>query len=201
MQTIETIRSSERRGFLALPLDTADNFELYCLVLALSYHEARDVRHLLSKGYIRSAEQWKRLIDLPKNRNEAWRKIMPVLEESISTGNPVGASGIFVRWFGVSLKDLRVIFGNEKWKHYRLGGNAWEKIAAEGFALAKSVEMQDQEGALPSTQRLSELLRDTTPVTCVTNSTISRGIHNNVHLKLNDYSGEQKSRGALAPRL
>jgi hypothetical protein len=130
-----------------LAAQLSDIFELYCAALALSYHEARNVRHLLHAGHLGPAkQQWQKLTNLPSNRNHAWREVASVMHEAKATGTVVDASQVFVRRFGVTLEDLRAMFENENWKHHRLfGGNAWGSIVSEVLALRDSLRLQDQE--------------------------------------------------------
>lgn len=93
--------------------------------LALVYHEARNVRHLVHAGYL-PAGKWSELINLPANRLEAWRALQPTRVAAASASSATAAQAVFHSRFAISLADLSELYGNGAWRHARqFGGSAW----------------------------------------------------------------------------
>ena len=71
--------------------------------VALAYHEARNVRHLVSAGYLDRAP-YRFLIDgMPTKREEAWRKLKPLRREASSANSAQEAEAVFQQKFELSL--------------------------------------------------------------------------------------------------
>jgi hypothetical protein len=124
-------------------------FLIYCMALALTYHEARNVRHLLRNHLIGSNKVWNGLVQLPRNRYDAWRQIQPLLETAMTASTQDQAADIFIAKFGVTLEELKKMFANDNWLHARMyGGNRWARIADLTIALENSLRCADQESSL-----------------------------------------------------
>lgn len=133
-----------------------DPFELFCEVLALAYHEARNVRHLVRGNLISPVEPWRRLIDLPTNRDHAWVQFTPLLHEAKSVGNGADATTVFSRRFDVDLEELERMFANPNWRGSGFGGNAWARITARLRLLRDAILSHDDEAARESAAALYE---------------------------------------------
>ena len=105
--------------------------------VALMYHEARNVRHLIHEGHF-SGEGWEKITSLPKNRDAAWRKV-----DHFTASLPNDASAVlggFRKRFGKSLDELIDMFQNENWRHAKqYGGNAWARIGRKVGDLAEAL--------------------------------------------------------------
>lgn len=116
--------------------------------LALAYHEGRNVRHLLRNRLVESNQLWQKLVQLPKNRYDAWRQISPLFEMTRTAPTPDRAVDIFVCRFGVTPEDLTTMFANENWRHANAyGGNAWARIADLTIALGDALKSADEESS------------------------------------------------------
>ena len=117
-----------------------DHFDTLCDGLALIYHEARNVRHLIRKGFI-DGDRWRYLVSLPTNRDDAWRKFTPLRRQALASQSVDGALDLFENRFHVSLSQLQVMFSNQNWRHARLyGGNAWARIVGLAASLAEGMK-------------------------------------------------------------
>ncbi len=95
--------------------------------VALVYHEARNVRHLIRGGYL-SGAGWEVITSLPTNRESAWCEIDQFAASLANDTSTV--TGSFKGHFGKSLDDLIDMFENQNWKHAKqYGGNAWARIS------------------------------------------------------------------------
>lgn len=111
--------------------------------LALVYHEARHVRHLVRAGHVVPAG-WERLMSLPTNRVEAWRALQDVRKAAAASERADRATSLFEQRFAKSLGNLRDLYINEHWKHAAtVGGHAWRQIAAAVIALRDAIERGD----------------------------------------------------------
>lgn len=97
--------------------------------VALLYHEARNVRHLVKLGAV-STSDFARLIALPTNKYAAWSEISRMRTKAAS-GKGEAAIGIFESAYGVTLGDLAALFARPEWKNNSpgYGGNRWTEIA------------------------------------------------------------------------
>lgn len=121
-----------------LPPDP-DRFALLADYVALVYHEARNVRHLIRAGAI-EPEEWKYLVSLPVNRDEAWQALQDVRAQARQANDPAGVLHIFERRFRVSLAQLVALYGNQAWRNQAYGGNAWERVAELVRQLAECLD-------------------------------------------------------------
>lgn len=122
--------------------------------LALVYHEARNVRHLVRDRAVES-DQWRYLIALPVNRDGAWRAMQDVRAQARRADSTAGIQQIFERRFRVSLAQLFSLYGSPAWRNQRFGGNAWARIAELVEKLASSLEA----GRLSDADELLDALR------------------------------------------
>ena len=98
-------------------------------IVSLLYHEGRNVRHLVRKGYIPKSSPFLALRDrLATSRREAWKQIQPLRRRAAKAESGTEVSRVFEREFGVTLADLGDLYGNSGWRGSGYGGNAWSPI-------------------------------------------------------------------------
>lgn len=107
--------------------------------LALVYHEARNVRHLIRARAI-EPERWKFLVALPVKRHDAWQALQGVRSAARQVDGAAEALQVFERRFRVSLAQLVTLYGNPGWRNAPYGGNAWEEITRLVETLATCLE-------------------------------------------------------------
>ena len=96
--------------------------------LALIYHEARNVRHLIGDGYLESAG-WEEIIKLPENRKEAWKQIQTLRDLGNESSSAPQASACFADKFTRSLDELITLYQNPNWRHAAgYGGHKWINV-------------------------------------------------------------------------
>ncbi len=125
-----------------MPGSRQDALSLFADGLALVYHEARHVRHLLRGGHL-PPEGWEQLRSLPTNRVSAWEAIRGIREEAALKESVSEAARLFERRFGKSLVDLVELFRNPNWKH-AYAGHAWMRVAERLIDLANAIDSGDQ---------------------------------------------------------
>ena len=107
--------------------------------VALVYHEARNVRHLVRARAVEQ-DQWKYLVALPVNRDEAWRALQDTRAQARRAGSAAEILQIFERRLRVSLTHLASLYANPGWRNQPFGGNAWKGIADLVGKLASCLE-------------------------------------------------------------
>jgi len=114
--------------------------DLFVDCLALVYHEARNVRHLIKAKHLPSTG-WEQLRSLPTNRNEAWAHIQSCRRQARQARSASEAAQVFARQFGVGLTGLLDMYENPNWHHAKgYGGNAWAQITRDVIALRKALD-------------------------------------------------------------
>lgn len=107
--------------------------------LALVYHEARHVRHLVRGGHL-SPAGWERLLSLPTNRVEAWREIQTTRQAAAGSVDVAQAISGFEDQFRKSLADLAELYANVNWRHATaVGGHAWRAVTDTVIMLRDAV--------------------------------------------------------------
>jgi hypothetical protein len=109
------------------PLETPKPIGAFVDVVTLVYHEARNVRHLISAGFVEPTE-WEHIRGQPTNRVTAWKAIQSIRVVAKGEASAAAVESVFCRHFGVSLEDLRVLYENPHWKAGAFGGNRWADI-------------------------------------------------------------------------
>ena len=97
-------------------------------VVALLYHEARNVRYLKRRGYA-GLEKYDSLVNLADSRNPAWPQIQESRKSARRCSSAREVEAVFGRRFGVTLHDLEVLYAHPGWKDSPLGGNKWLNVA------------------------------------------------------------------------
>jgi hypothetical protein len=82
-----------------------DRIALLADYLTLVYHEARNVRHLVSEGVV-EPERWRFLVALPKNRDAAWREMQGLRRQASLAESASESAQVFTERFSLSLEDL-----------------------------------------------------------------------------------------------
>lgn len=131
-----------------------DRLARFADYVALVYHEARNVRHLIRAGAAGS-EDWKHLVALPVKRDSAWQALQEVRAQARLAKDVPAILQVFERRFHVSLSSLVTLYGNQAWRSQPYGGNAWERIAELVRRLAERLEA----GNIPEADGLFEALR------------------------------------------
>ena len=122
-----------------------DRIELFANNLALAYHEARNVRHLVRAGHLDS-RPYQMLIDgMSKNRDEAWEQLQPLRCDATRARSAQHVEAIFSHKFGLSLEDLVALSDNPNWKGTPFGGNRWADIDRALVELMSAIDGNDEE--------------------------------------------------------
>ena len=126
-----------------LEMTIHDQIELFANYLALAYHEARNVRHLVRAGYL-DRSRYRALIDgMSVNRVEAWKQLEPLRRDATRARSAQDAEGIFHRKFGFSLENLVVLSDNPNWRGTGYGGNRWADIDRVLVDLRSAIDGND----------------------------------------------------------
>lgn len=127
-----------------VPCAARDSIPELASLLALVYHEARNVRYLVKGGYLDRSGCGKLLV-LPNKRVEAWKAVQNTRRRALSTNTADQACRVFGHQFGIGLDQLVTLYENPDWKHAKLhGGNAWASITRMVIGLAKAIDQSDQ---------------------------------------------------------
>jgi hypothetical protein len=135
--------------------------ELFSDYVALAYHEARNVRHLVKKGYFEKG-QYRLLIDgLPNERVEAWKRLYPLRRQAASAADARKAADVFCRAFGHSLEDFVVLSKDSHWSGTRKGGNRWAEIDQALVELRDAMSRCDDEGVAELLSQIPKMPHNT----------------------------------------
>lgn len=123
-----------------MSVDLLHIVDLICLV----YHEARNVRHPIKAGKLADASKFARLLNLPTNRDDAWRHMSSLRNHAVNSGTIEAACKVFEQAFGVGLKDLVVLYEMPIWKHSAYGGNKWAGISSKICHLVDAMKITNE---------------------------------------------------------
>jgi len=137
----------------------ADAIRLLADGLALTYHEARHVRVLTKAGHL-PLDDWAAFIDLPRDRVEAWRTILPRRQAASLVTDARAAEAVFEAEFGQPAAALAMLFSNPHWLEAAVGGQAWLRVMACVLTLRDTMSTGDPEGFAPACARLVNLRLD-----------------------------------------
>ena len=99
-------------------------------IVALLYHEGRNVRHLVKNSKLPLTEGLQTLINgLARNRFDAWKQIQPLRRKASKARSGGDVLQVFERKFRLTLDDLVALYAHPSWKGTPYGGNAWLPIA------------------------------------------------------------------------
>jgi hypothetical protein len=112
--------------------------------LTLAYHEARNVRRLIEKGYVPAAD-WQMVVSsLSRDRVEAWKQLQDVRQVAREKRSVVDVAGVFEKRFGKNLAELDTLFQDPNWKHAKAwGGHAWRCVVGIIFNLGEAIKRSD----------------------------------------------------------
>lgn len=110
--------------------------------VSLSYHEARNVRHLIRGGFLDSA-QYELIRSLPTNRAAAWAELQDLRKRASQSTSASAASEVFASRFQLTLEDLVDLFSNLSWRDAPYGGNQWREITQAVIALREALDSED----------------------------------------------------------
>jgi hypothetical protein len=116
-----------------------DAMVLFADGLALVYHEARHVRHLIRAGFI-ADDSWSAFTMLAANRVVAWQQLQAQrMVASIETTAAL-ATAVFEARFDKDLAQLHELYSNPNWKHAKqVCGHAWLGITEAVSGLGSAV--------------------------------------------------------------
>lgn len=115
-------------------------------LIALTYHEARNVRYLIKKHEV-DAPGYVRLRDLPTNKFKAWAVLSPLRDRARASLEVGSAGSVFEDHFLVTLDDLIVLYKHEAWRDSQTGGNAWDQISRSVKDLGTTMQSGDLDAA------------------------------------------------------
>lgn len=98
-------------------------------LVALLYHEGRNVRHLVKKGHPIDPKFLALREGLATNRCQAWKQIQPLRLQASKARSGEEVELIFRQQFNLTLDDLVVLYTHPSWKGTLYGGNSWLPIA------------------------------------------------------------------------
>lgn len=127
------------RGSPDKPPDQLSSFASY---LSRVYHEARNVRFLIKKGF-REAGPYERVRSLPENREAAWAEVQVFRLRASWSGTPAAACDLFARRFRLTLKELVELYEDEHWMDAPRGGNRWAEITRSVIKLRDALSRGD----------------------------------------------------------
>lgn len=105
-------------------------------VLALLYHEGRNVRYLVKHKYMIIDPKFLSLtVQLANNRIDAWKQIQYLRKKAAIMQTGENTKRVFERQFKLSLDDLIELYSHPGWKGSQYGGNAWLPIALNAKGL------------------------------------------------------------------
>jgi hypothetical protein len=115
--------------------------------VALLYHEARNVRHLVRAGFI-NKDRWRYLVSLPVNRDDAWREIEPFRAAARTAASADDVVSVFEERFRINVEDVVTMLGDANWRHAgSYGGNAWKSIGVSVMELRAALRAGNADAA------------------------------------------------------
>lgn len=131
-------------------------------ILALLYHEGRNVRHLARKSCIPTNSGFLALRDrLARNREEAWRQIQPLRRNAGKAESVAEGQRIFEDWCGLTLDDLVTLYANSGWRGSQYGGNAWLPVANMAVELRNLINADRYDEACQLVERILDSSHNT----------------------------------------
>jgi hypothetical protein len=107
--------------------------------VALAFHEARNVRHLI-RGGLASANEYEALTQLASNRDKAWEQVQDLRRRARLSESAKSAERVFSDRFGLTLTELVALYELPDWKDSQTGGNAWSRITQAIIELREQVD-------------------------------------------------------------
>ncbi len=108
--------------------------------LTLAFHEARNVRHLVSAGLVEKSP-FRMLVDgLPANRIDAWKALQPLRTKAAEAATAAAAEILFQGKLKLRLEELAVVSSNAQWAGRLLAGDEWAQIDEALIALRDAID-------------------------------------------------------------
>lgn len=133
--------------------ELVETFVDFC---SLCYHEARNVRFLIKKGFV-NPDKFGLLRELPQDRYEAWHALQPIRLRAKRDETVVGTKRLFQERFRIGLSDLVILFQNQGWRHSSRGGNQWANIVSAVSDLDRELENRDLKHASAISLQLANI--------------------------------------------
>ena len=131
--------------------------------MSLAYHEARNVRYLIRAGHL-LPQNYSELVNLPNNREEAWKDIQKLRVAAKQVRSVREAEAVFLRRFRIDLDELLVLFKNLNWRHSSMGGNRWADITNAVIGLREAIDSEDPARAVSLVASIREMHHNTNGV-------------------------------------
>lgn len=130
-------------------------------LVALLYHEGRNVRHLVKKDSAIDPKFLSLRDKLPTNRCKAWNEIRPLRLESSQARSHKEIECTFERHFKLTLDDLADLYSYPGWKGTLYCGNAWLPIAHKVMEVSHLLDCGKEEEANCLVRLISEMDHNT----------------------------------------
>jgi hypothetical protein len=124
--------------------------------VALAYHEARNVRHLIAARHL-DPDIYPHLVNLPRDRDEAWRALQGLRAEAKQARSARAVETVFQ----LSLEDLSSLFDNPNWRHSMRGGNQWAHITRALIELRNAIDAGEQGAICALLERIRQMRHNT----------------------------------------
>lgn len=111
--------------------------------ICLLYHEARNVRHPIKQGRLPDHPKYRKLIHLPRNRDEAWQHMAKVRREASMAGTARGIEYAFQQAYDLDINDLLALYQSDCWRATPYGGNRWAPICSKVQDLLEIIDLGD----------------------------------------------------------
>jgi hypothetical protein len=126
------------------PVTTRGEIRQFASYVALLYHEARNVRHLVLGGVVK-VDRYRKLISLPKNKEEAWKQLQSVRLRAEEASSAEEVSEIFQKHFSLTLREIVELSENRHWRGHLYGGNRWSAIGRVVIELKEAIDTNSSE--------------------------------------------------------
>jgi hypothetical protein len=129
-------------------MNIKETLPTYVEMVALVYHEARNVRQLLRRGGVSKAKFGALADHLPPDPQPAWERLIPLQTRAAETESAAAAANVFTEHFGCSVDDLATLFENSGWRHVPgCGGARWAAIATSVAGVGRLIDAADDSAA------------------------------------------------------
>jgi hypothetical protein len=129
-------------------MDSNPALPQYIELLALTYHEARNVRQLFRHNAA-SKSTFGALADhLGPDEHTAWKHLIPAQQRAAEAATAKDAAAVFAESYGCTPDEIAAMFDNPGWKRAPgYGGPRWAAIARAVTALGALIDAGDGSAA------------------------------------------------------
>jgi hypothetical protein len=122
-------------------MDSKEALPQYIELLALSYHEARQVRELFRHNAA-SRHKFGALAEhLGPEAKEAWKRLIPAQQRAAEAASAKDAAAVFAESFGCAPEDVAAMFDSPAWKRTPMyGGARWAAITRAAVELGALID-------------------------------------------------------------